>query len=148
MDMHTPFAGHAEIHRLLGAWRRALHDRDADALVALCTDDVLVFDLAPPLASSGAAMQAQRHRDWFATKRGPIEEELHELRITGDGDVAWATGFARLRATETDGSPVDLWMRVTIGFARRDGAWRVAHTHGSVPFRMDGSLRAALDLRP
>ncbi|WP_372621109.1 YybH family protein [Falsiroseomonas sp.] len=148
MDMHAAFAGHAEIRLLLDAWSQALHDRNADALAGLCSDDVLVFDLAPPLASRGAAMQAQRHRDWFATKRGPIEEELHELRITGDGDVAWGAGFARLRATETDGTPLDLWMRLTIGFERRNGAWHVAHTHGSVPFHMDGSLRAAFELRP
>jgi ketosteroid isomerase-like protein len=29
-----------------------------------------------------------------------------------------------------------------------EGAWRVIHAHTSVPFRMDGSETAALDLRP
>jgi ketosteroid isomerase-like protein len=28
------------------------------------------------------------------------------------------------------------------------GAWKIAHEHTSVPFYMDGSFRAAIDLKP
>jgi hypothetical protein len=28
------------------------------------------------------------------------------------------------------------------------GSWRIVHEHNSTPFYLDGSLRAALDLRP
>jgi hypothetical protein len=37
---------------------------------------------------------------------------------------------------------------VTFGLHRQNGAWRVAHRHASVPFHMDGSLRAAVTLKP
>ena len=34
------------------------------------------------------------------------------------------------------------------GFRREGGQWKVAHVHDSVPFAMDGSGRALLDLKP
>ncbi|MCH5378013.1 MAG: nuclear transport factor 2 family protein [Planctomycetes bacterium] len=33
-------------------------------------------------------------------------------------------------------------------FGRLDGGWRIVQHHASVPFHMDGSLRAAIDLAP
>ncbi|MGH3157151.1 MAG: nuclear transport factor 2 family protein, partial [Streptosporangiaceae bacterium] len=41
-----------------------------------------------------------------------------------------------------------LWYRSTLGLRRLDGEWRIVHEHTSTPFYMDGSLRAATDLRP
>ena len=41
-----------------------------------------------------------------------------------------------------------MWMRSTLAFRRAGGAWKIAHGHSSVPFRMDGSYRAATDLQP
>jgi ketosteroid isomerase-like protein len=41
-----------------------------------------------------------------------------------------------------------MWFRVTLGLRRIDGKWLVTHEHSSVPFYMDGSLRAAVDLNP
>jgi ketosteroid isomerase-like protein len=39
-------------------------------------------------------------------------------------------------------------MRSTLCFRREGGAWKIAHAHTSVPFHMDGSFRAAVDLEP
>ena len=41
-----------------------------------------------------------------------------------------------------------MWMRSTLGFRKVSGAWKIAHGHSSLPFVMDGSYRAALDLKP
>jgi len=35
-----------------------------------------------------------------------------------------------------------------ISFERRAGKWKIAHQHISVPFLMDGSLKAATHLKP
>jgi ketosteroid isomerase-like protein len=136
------------IRRILDDQRQALHDRDAESLLAHLAPDVLVYDLAPPLNSRGAEAEAEKLRDWFATWKGPIDYQVHELGIEVGAAVAYSTGLARLRGTKVDGSAVDLWLRSTIGYRRIDGQWRIAHAHESVPFRMDGSERAALDLRP
>lgn len=143
----SPDDQHA-IRQALARLRDALRARDAEAFVASCTQDLLVFDLDPPLARSGSAEEAQHLARWLANWQGPVEDELHELRIACDGDVAFATALSRLGATALDGQRMDLWSRVTFGLRREGGTWRVAHRHASVPFHMDGSLRAAVELTP
>jgi ketosteroid isomerase-like protein len=39
-------------------------------------------------------------------------------------------------------------MRATLCFVRKGGGWKIVHEHTSVPFHMDGSFQAALDLKP
>jgi len=53
-----------------------------------------------------------------------------------------------MTGTKADGTKVDLWFRATACLARRAGTWKIVHMHNSVPFAMDGSGRALLDLKP
>ena len=50
--------------------------------------------------------------------------------------------------TKADGGPQDLWFRATLGLRKTGGTWKITHEHNSTPFYMDGSGRAANDLRP
>jgi PhnB protein len=43
---------------------------------------------------------------------------------------------------------MDIWIRATVCLRRIEGEWKIAHEHTSVPFYMDGSARAAVDLKP
>jgi PhnB protein len=53
-----------------------------------------------------------------------------------------------LSGTKSDGEKADVWFRLTLGLRKLGGEWRIAHQHESVPFYMDGSYRAAVDLKP
>jgi ketosteroid isomerase-like protein len=138
-----------EILTLIEARIEAMHRKDAAAALATLAEDVVAFELAPPLAMPAeavrdpAAMQA-----WFDGFDGPIEIECRDLAIERGGDIALAHSLNRMRATRKGGAPVDFWMRSTLGFRRIDGAWKISHGHSSVPFAMDGSFRALLDLKP
>jgi hypothetical protein len=57
-------------------------------------------------------------------------------------------GLTHLTGTKTDGTRVDLWFRSTTGLRRTAAGWQITHEHDSTPFYMDGSDRAATDLRP
>ena len=65
-----------------------------------------------------------------------------------DGDLAVAWGLSRMRGKKRDTGPVELWYRTTLCFQRQHGKWKVIHEHASVPFLMDGSDKAAIDLKP
>ena len=54
----------------------------------------------------------------------------------------------RISGTRTSGEDADVWARATVCYRKTDGKWMVAHEHVSVPFYMDGSNRAAVDLKP
>jgi ketosteroid isomerase-like protein len=121
---------------------------DAEALVARFAPEVVSFGLAPPLVSSGVR-DAVGLRAWFGGFVGPVDFETRDLEVTVGGDVAFCHSLNRMSATPKGMSePFELWFRSTLGLVRRAGRWLVAHEHTSTPFYMDGSLRAALDLRP
>ena len=63
-------------------------------------------------------------------------------------DVAFGDSLNRISGTRTDGEETDVWVRATIGCRKIDGKWMIAHEHASVPFHMDGSYKAAVDLEP
>jgi ketosteroid isomerase-like protein len=135
-----------EIRALIEEHAAALRRKDAGGVVAHQATDFVLYSLAPPLrtvASGPEGLEA-----WFATWQGPIGYEIHDLGIAADGDVAFCHGFARMTGTKTDGVAVDLWFRITLGLRRAAEGWTIAHEHTSVPFYMDGSLRAAVDLKP
>ncbi len=137
----------AEIRALVAAVQRGHRDKDAAAIRAAYAEDVVTFDLAPPLRSvmdsDSGALQA-----WLDTWDGPIELTDRDLAIEIDGDLACAYGYSRLGGKQAGGEAVTLWLRLTLCLRRREGAWQVVHEHSSVPFRMDGSFKAALDLEP
>ncbi len=133
-----------EIRDLLGARRRALHDRDAAAFLAAYAPDATVFDLAPPLVHgpdrTGVAA-------WMASWDGPIGSETRDVRIRGAGDLAFVTGLERLHGIQ-GGEERDIWMRVTLGLERGAAGWHILHEHVSVPFRKTVLLAGATDLKP
>ena len=110
--------------------------------------DIVTFDLAPPLQSTGADALRQSLEAWFPTFRGPVGYEVRDLSITTGDDVAFCRSLNRISGTRTDGEETDVWVRATVGLRRIDGRWQVTHEHSSVPFYMDGSYRAAVDLEP
>jgi PhnB protein len=107
------------------------------------------FDLAPPLAHAGAdALDKQELESWFATWRGPIGYEVRDFSVTTGDDIAFCHGFVRISGTKTDGGENSVWARQTLCLRKIDGAWKITHEHTSVPFYMDGSFKAAVDLAP
>jgi len=110
--------------------------------------DIVVFDLAPPLQYRGADECRKNWEAWFPTFRGPIGYELHGLEIAASKDLAFCHSFNRITGTRTDDEKTDVWVRATVCCRKLDGQWKIVHEHQSVPFYMDGSYRAAVDLKP
>jgi ketosteroid isomerase-like protein len=137
-----------QIRQVIDNLAQALRSKDVEAVVAHYAADLRTFDIAPPLQSKRADAQRSGLEAWFRTWSGPIGYEIHDLSIEVGGDVAFATSVNRLSGQRTNGEDTDVWMRVTVGFRRTGGRWLVTHVHDSVPFYMDGSLRAAVDLKP
>jgi PhnB protein len=138
----------AEIRELIDRWRRALHAKDVDAFLSTRAPDALAYDLAPPLLHRGADVFRKNLQAWFPTWDGPIEYDVRDLDIQVGGDLAVSTSLNRLRGKKTDGEQADVWIRATVVYRKTDGRWLVTHEHESVPFYMDGSYKAAVDLRP
>jgi ketosteroid isomerase-like protein len=139
----------ASVRRVIEDLADAIWNKDAEAAVALYTDDVVAYDLAPPLAIEAKESRDPSHlQEWFDTWSGPIESKPHRITVRVGGDIAYAFGLRHMTGKKTDGTAVDLWFRATACLVQRNGRWKIEHMHNSVPFAMDGSDRALLDLKP
>jgi ketosteroid isomerase-like protein len=147
----------AQIRELLADMEAGYRAKDGGRVVASYAPDIVWSGLAPPLRSrrgdtvdlgggrkadmtTAAGVQA-----WLSGfGDAPFEYETRDLEVTVGGDVAYAHGLSRM------GSPgaFSMWFRITIGLRRDGGRWQIAHSHGSVPFYMDETFRAATDLQP
>ena len=135
----------AEIEAVLQQLARAHADHDADVIAESYAPDAVIFELAPPLGRRGM------HRDsvaaWLASWEGPILIDVRDVDLTVDGDLAFVSAFTRMRGRQ-GGEDQDMWYRSTMCFRKTSGRWLIVCDHASVPSYMDGSYRAAVDLKP
>jgi len=135
-----------QIRKVIEDWADAVRCKDAEGVLRNYVSDIVHFSLAPPLLSpitTAAGLNA-----WFATWQGPIGYEIRDLSLTIGEHVAFSHSLNRMQGTKTNGAKSDIWFRHTLGFRKIDDEWKIAHEHESVPFYMDGSFKAAVDLKP
>lgn len=137
----------ARIRSLLEDWVKAMHAKDAVAALANVAPDVVSFDLDPPLQHRGSAVRKGLEA-WFPTWKGPVGYEIGDLQVTAGGDVAFCHSLNHLTGLRTSGEKADVWVRSTLCLRKINDAWKIVHQHNSVPFYMDGSYKAAVDLKP
>jgi uncharacterized protein YndB with AHSA1/START domain/ketosteroid isomerase-like protein len=139
-------ADQAAIRAIFGDATNAMFGKVANLALKHFADDMVSYDLAPPLQYVGT--NKAKRQEWFATWKGPIGWAMGDLTVEIGGDVAFAYGLGHMMGDKTSGEHVDLWTRCTAGLMRRGGTWVIVHQHNSVPFLMDGSFKAAIDLKP
>ena len=138
----------AQIRAIIEDYGEGLRNKDADRCVSHYADDLVQFDLAPPLTNRGKETARKNLAEWFKTFDGPIGVEITGLTIAAGNEAAFAFCLNHISGTNTKGEKNDHWVRISIGFQKTGGKWLVTHEHVSVPFYMDGSFKAALDLKP
>ena len=137
------------ISELLHQKADAIGAKDPKGMTSGYAAGAVIFSLAPPLRQPGDARDPQPMEHWLATFEGPMNLEIRDLEIVEEGDLAYATSIDGLSATPKGSTEsFTLWYRSTLGLRRIDDRWRIVHEHESVPFEMDGSMRASVDLRP
>jgi uncharacterized protein (TIGR02246 family) len=138
----------SRIRAEIESWAAALRAKDVGRILSHYAPDAVTADLAPPLWNAGVDTLRKNFEEWFPTWSGPIGFEVRDVHVTAGGDVAFARSTNRIHGKRTDGTESDVWVRATVCFRKLGGAWKVTHEHVSVPFYMDGSERAAVDLKP
>ncbi|MVN75729.1 DUF4440 domain-containing protein [Hymenobacter sp. HMF4947] len=139
-----------QLRSLLDELAAAIRAKDVAQTLAPYAAQTVMFVLDPPLQhktesdSSGEEGVAE----WYDSWQGPIGYESRELALSVGAEVAFAHQLLRFFGTRQGGEAADYWVRETLGFRYLDGRWQITHQHQSVPFYMDGSGRAALDLKP
>ena len=137
----------AAIQRLLDDGIRALRDKNIEGVMSLYAQEVVSFDIVPPLRYLGADAFRKLWEEVFSSFQGPIGYELHDLNITVGDDVAFTHSLNRISGTLNTGQKTDLWLRWTACFRKINGKWLIVHHHNSVPVDLETG-RAMLSLKP
>jgi uncharacterized protein (TIGR02246 family) len=125
----------AIIRRLIEDWASAVRARKIRDVVAHHTDDVVMFDVPPPVVVRGISAYRGTWVPFFRWLReGNGTFDIVKLDITAGDTVAFATALLRC------GSKAELAknnrrprLRLTIGLRKIDGTWKIAHEHHSFP---------------
>jgi uncharacterized protein (TIGR02246 family) len=144
---HSKASEEGQIRQLLDQWGKALRAKDLNTLMSYYAPDILMFDIVLPLYYQGVDAYRKNFAAWFASVQGPIDYETRDLRLTIGDEVAFCHSLNQVRSTRITGEATETWVRVTVGFRKMAGTWRITHEHVSVPCDMETS-HASLDLTP
>jgi uncharacterized protein (TIGR02246 family) len=124
----------AAIRRLIQDWASAIRVKDLGGVVARHTDDVLMFDVPPPVAVRGIAAYGETWPPFFtALTQGEAAFDIVELSITAGDVAAFATALLRCGSAKELAKDGAARLRLTLGLRKVDGAWHIAHEHHSFP---------------
>jgi len=137
----------AAIQGLLDDCTRSLRDKNIEGVMSIYAQEVVSFDLVPPLRYMGADEYRKRWEEVFLVYQGPIDYEIHDLNITVGDDVAFTHSLNRISGTMNNGQKTDLWVRCTACFRKINGKWLIMHQQVSVPVDLENG-KAVLDLKP
>lgn len=115
----TEASDRAALEAAAQAWIKAFNARDAEALVALTTEDVVLLDAdVPPISGRKAARAAWQQA--LGAAQGQVASATKEIVITGD--VAWRIGAFAHKLPNGDaasrGQSLEIWKRM-------NGQWKI-----------------------
>ena len=129
-----------EIRALEAKFAAAFAAKDVDAIMKFYApgDQLLVFDLVTPRQYAGADAYRKDWQTTFAMMKDTPEFDTQDLSVTTDGKLAWSHSIQHAKWTNTDGSPMEMTVRVTDCYKKIDGKWLIVLEHVSVPLDFSG----------
>ncbi len=122
---------------------RALEDQFAAAASAKNLDAIMkvyvpgselfVFDVGVPRQHVGWEDYKKDWQDYLALFKGPIKFTVSDLSVMSDGKIAYGHSIQQVSGTGTDGTSMDMAVRVTDVYRKIDGKWLIVQEHVSVP---------------
>lgn len=143
----TNNASETKIRELIDGWLEAVRARDTKRIMSHYAPDVVAFDAIAALQFKGSEVYGKHWEACMSMCTGPMVFEIRELNIEAEDDVAFAHWLNRCGATDENGEEKASWMRVSAGYRRIKGNWRIVHEHFSAPFDM-ASGKALFGLEP
>jgi uncharacterized protein (TIGR02246 family) len=110
-----------EIRELIDDWSRAMSNKDIDSILAHYAEDVIAFDVPPPLQVNGRKAVRTKTENWLKMFEGPISVEFKDQNIAASDDLAVLHQLARI-SDKTKGPESGSWVRVTVCYQKTSAA--------------------------
>jgi len=124
-----------EIRALEDRFAAAFNAKDLDTIMKVYVpgNDLFVFDVGVPRQHVGWDDYKKDWQDFLATFSGPMTFTISDLSVDSDGKIAYGHSIQHLSGKATDGSMIDITVRVTDVYRKIDGKWLIVQEHVSVP---------------
>lgn len=136
-----------EIRGWLDHWTKAVSAKDVDRVMELYTDDVVAYDVVPPLQYVGKEAYRADYQQFFSQYESDLHVETRDLHVGTTGELGYATGLQMISGMLKHGQKSGVWVRFTSLFRKVNGKWLDFHDHVSVPVDIEYG-KALLDLKP
>lgn len=127
-------ADEAELRHMMHDWARALEAKDVERLVKDYAPDAVLYDAIPPYKTVGIDNIRNVWTNCLPCFPEQFTSEHRDIQIHVAGDTAFAHCLHRFVPTPSDHPSGQTWMRITIGYRKFNGEWKVVHEHVSIPF--------------
>jgi len=81
------------IRQLLEEWTRVTREGPQDDVLKNHSDNVLIYDVLPPLKYESAATYRASWNEWQPDVQGDMQFELEDLNVTTSPEVGFAHGL-------------------------------------------------------
>jgi uncharacterized protein (TIGR02246 family) len=136
-----------EIRGWIDHWRKAVSAKDVDRVMELYTDDVVAYDVVPPLQYVGRAAYRTDYQQFFSQYESDLHVETRDLHVWASGEFGYATGLQMISGMPKHGQKSGMWVRFTSLYRKVNGKWLDFHDHVSVPADIE-SGKAMLEMQP
>jgi len=136
-----------EIRGWLDHWTKAVSAKDVDRVMELYTDDVVAYDVVPPVQYVGKAAYRADWQQFFYQYESDLRVETRDLHVGASGELGYATGLQMISGMLKHGQKSGVWVRFTSLYRKVNGKWLDFHDHVSVPVDIEYG-KALLDLKP
>jgi ketosteroid isomerase-like protein len=131
--MNTSASDPTVLREILESWAESVRRKNIDGILAHHAEDVLLFDVVPPLQARGLEAYGTSWVDQFFPWYGNDGRyDLSEINVVAGDRAAFATALVHCAGTH-DGRRAEFTLRLTVGFEKRNGTWRIVHEHHSEP---------------
>jgi ketosteroid isomerase-like protein len=124
-----------QIRAMMITFTAAFRAKDVNTIMAMYqhSDDLVAFDVAPPLRYVGWDAYKKDYEQFFALFSGPIDDRFGDLKIAVEGSMAYSYDTERIAGTLTTGHKAAMIVRATDVYRKIEGKWLIVHEHVSVP---------------
>jgi ketosteroid isomerase-like protein len=113
----------------------------------LYTDDVVAYDVVPPLQYVGKETYRADYQQFFSQYESDLHVETRDLHVGTTGELGYATGLQMISGMLKHGQKSGVWVRFASLYRKVNGKWLDFHDHVSVPVDIEYG-KALLDLKP
>jgi uncharacterized protein (TIGR02246 family) len=125
----TDYSNEDKIRSLVENWARAVREGDINAVLACHSDDIVMFDVPPPLEARGLDAYRRQWALFFAySPGGKGSFDVVDLEVTAGGKVAYCHALIQIFTSK---------VRLTMGFRKIEGKWLITHEHHSSPIALE-----------